>query len=169
MQPVSSEGGTGSKRKRDVVLLKYLDYVNKEAILPQNYRLVNHSKERKAGWGAAEAWDASLRSLQKPLMELQPRNSLEPALSCSLASALAQGPPGRPIWVPVTRGLCEEMVRGLARSLAARPPCPGFCGAVSEQAAKKWRPGGKQSCRTKQQMEDILWVSLGFRAGKRIS
>lgn len=102
-------------------------------------------------------------------MELQPHNSLEPAPSCSLASALAPGPPGRPIWVPVTRGLCEEMVRGLARSLAARPPCPGFCGAVAERAAKKWRPGGKQSCRTKQQMEDILWVSVGFRAGNRIS
>lgn len=45
----------------------------------------------------------SLRSLQKPLMELQPHNSLGPTLSSSLALALTQAPPGRLIRVPTMR------------------------------------------------------------------
>lgn len=56
----------------------------------------------------------SLRFLQKPLMELQPHNSLGPALSSSLASDLTQGPQGRPIRVPVTR---DSLVEALGRPL----------------------------------------------------
>jgi hypothetical protein len=53
-------------------------------------------------------------------MELQPHNSLGPALCSSLASALTQGPPGRHIWVPAMRD------RHCGGSLRQSPP--GFLG-----------------------------------------